>query len=260
MKEQIKKCIYIIPSLFTCGNMVFGTLSMFSSIRGNFLFAAWLLIFAMICDILDGRIARITNTTSEFGSQLDSFSDLVSFGMAPAMMMYMCTLRDMGRSGAAIAVLFVLCSGLRLAKFNVKASKPHAVSNCFDGLPTPPAAGIITSFVLSYELVGSANTIPFLIDNIQFFFHVMPIVMVGLSVLMISNVPYPSFKKMNISKPKAICLLIIIIAAILLVIFYPQNTLFIIFSIYVLSGFFIYAFRIYQKIFHKRVNEESVLH
>jgi len=93
LKETpFKKGIFILPSLFTCGNMTFGILSAFSSIGGHFIQAAWLLIGALACDILDGRIARMTKTTSDFGMELDSLSDLVSFGIAPSVMMYMLVL------------------------------------------------------------------------------------------------------------------------------------------------------------------------
>lgn len=241
MKEQFKKGIYIIPSLFTCGNMTFGILSIVSSVNGHFIRAAWFLVWALACDILDGRIARMTNTCSEFGAQLDSFSDLVSFGMAPAMLMYILILDTMGKIGVAIAILFVLCSALRLARFNVSAAE-GVVRKEFTGLPTPASAGIIISFVLSYELIGpdeytlSFKTIPILMQTMPFFFKAMPIVMVLLSFLMVSNVPYSSFKKMNLSKPKAIRWLILVIVLVLLILVYPQNTFFIIFSVYVLSG------------------------
>ena len=104
-KEELKKGIYILPSLFTSGNMSLGILSIFSSINGQFIPAAWFLVGALACDIIDGRIARMTNTTSVFGMQLDSLSDLVSFGVSPAMLMYMLVLKDMGKIGIAIAVL-----------------------------------------------------------------------------------------------------------------------------------------------------------
>jgi CDP-diacylglycerol--serine O-phosphatidyltransferase len=260
MNEHLKKGVYIIPSLFTCGNMTFGILSMITSIKGNFIPAAWLLVFAMACDILDGRIARMTKTTSEFGIQMDSLSDMISFGTAPALLMYMLILNRLGRLGVAITILYVLCSGLRLAKFNVTATKPHPASNTFSGLPTPAAAGIIISFVLSYELLGPAGTklsfktLPFLIDTMPFFFKAMPVVMVLLSFLMVSNIPYTSFKKMNLSKPRAIRLLILIIVIVLLLVVYPQNIFFIIFSLYVLSGIFIYASK---KVFRKRAKKQK---
>jgi CDP-diacylglycerol--serine O-phosphatidyltransferase len=222
--------------------MAFGCLSMIASINGNFSKAAWLLIFAVVCDMLDGRIARMTKTTSEFGVQMDSLSDLVSFGIAPALMMYQLVLNSKGSVGTAIAILFVLCSALRLAKFNV-ASQDGELRSSFSGLPTPASAGVIISFVLSYEIFAapsdralSFKTIPILMKNMPLFFNAMPITMVALSLLMVSNVPYLSFKKIKFSKPKAFRFLVLLIILIWLTFTFPQNIIFTIFSLYALSG------------------------
>jgi CDP-diacylglycerol--serine O-phosphatidyltransferase len=245
-KEKLKKGIYIIPSLFTCGNMAFGVLSVFSSINGQFIPAAWFLIGALACDILDGRIARMTKTTSDFGLQLDSLSDLISFGTAPAMMMYMMVLKGMGKPGIAIAILYVLCAALRLARFNVIAQSGE-VKKHFLGLPTPASAGLIISFVLSYELLASdgnsfsSKKIPELMTLMPTFFRIMPIVIVVLSFLMVSNIPYMSFKKLRLSRVKTIELLVLVIVLVILIVVYPQNIIFIIFSIYVLSGLLLYV-------------------
>lgn len=247
MKKNLKKGIYILPSLFTCGNMACGIISVIFSIGGDFSLAAWMLILAIVFDMLDGRVARMTKTTSEFGVQLDSLSDLVSFGVAPSLMMYQLVLNTMGKVGTAIAVLFVLCSALRLAKFNIKA-KEGAVYSSFTGLPTPASAGLLISFVLSYELFVSepgqalsVKTIPLLMKNMPVFFKSMPIVMVLLSLLMVSNVPYVSFKKFSLSKPRAFQLLVLIILLIFLILVFPQNIIFILFALYALSGIVIYA-------------------
>jgi CDP-diacylglycerol--serine O-phosphatidyltransferase len=245
----MRKGLYIIPSLFTCGNMSFGMLSIVTSSKGNFIQAAWFLVGALACDILDGRIARMTKTTSDFGMQLDSLSDLVSFGMAPAIMMYMLVLNTMGRIGVAIAILFVLCCALRLARFNVLAQSGE-VHKHFVGLPTPASAGVILSFVLSYELLGPENyalnfkSIPVLMELMPAFFKAMPIVMVSLSFLMVSNIPYPSFKRMNLSRVRTIQLFALVIVLVLLVLVYPQNIFFVIFSVYAASGLLFYLPRI----------------
>jgi len=247
-KDELKKGIYIIPSLFTCGNMSCGILSVFSSIDGQFVNAAWFLIGALACDILDGRIARMTKTTSEFGMQLDSMSDLISFGIAPAMMMYLLVLNTMGKIGIAIAVLFVLCSALRLARFNVLSQSGEAHRH-FVGLPTPASAGVIISFVLSYELlspegyslnVNNVKTIPVLMELMPAFFKVMPIVIVVLSFLMVSNIPYLSFKRLKLTRVRTIELMAVVIVLIILIVVYPQNTIFIIFSVYAASGLLFY--------------------
>jgi CDP-diacylglycerol--serine O-phosphatidyltransferase len=231
--------------------MSFGMLSVFASIGGNFMEAAWFLVCALGCDILDGRVARMTHTTSDFGMQLDSLSDLVSFGIAPAILMYMLSLENLGKLGMAISVLYVLCSALRLARFNVMA-ETGLVHKHFIGLPTPAAAGIIISFVLSYKLVGpdhilSFKTIPMLMQTMPYFFKAMPFIMIALSFLMVSNISYMSFKKMDLSlnRPKTIRLLVVLIVFILLVIVYPQNIFFIIFFVYALSGLLMYVSRFF---------------
>jgi CDP-diacylglycerol--serine O-phosphatidyltransferase len=252
MKVELKKGIYILPSFITCGNMAFGLLSIMASIQGQFMQAAWFLIGALACDILDGRIARMTHTTTEFGLQLDSLSDLVSFGLAPGMMMYMLVLNTMGKIGIGIAVLFVLCSALRLARFNVLAQRGVVHKN-FRGLPTPAAAGVLVSFVLSYELLDPTGyslnfkTIPILMGTIPKFFKAMPLVMIALSFLMVSNVSYLSFKKMELTRVKTMRLLVLLIVLAILIIVYPQNIFFIIFSIYALSGLFMYFSRFLLK-------------
>jgi CDP-diacylglycerol--serine O-phosphatidyltransferase len=207
------------------------------------------LVGALACDIIDGRIARMTKTTSVFGMQLDSLSDLVSFGAAPAMMMYMLVLNTMGNIGIAIAILFVLCTALRLARFNVLAQSGE-IHKHFVGLPTPASAGVIISFVLSYELLGlpeysqNFRTIPVIMKLIPDFYNIMPVIMVILSFLMVSNIPYMSFKKMKLSKVRTIELLAVVIVLIILIIVYPQNVIFIIFSVYAISGvlFFLLQF------------------
>jgi CDP-diacylglycerol--serine O-phosphatidyltransferase len=259
VSEKLKKGIYIIPSLFTCGNISCGCLSAISSINGNFTKAAWILIFAVAFDMMDGRIARLTKTTSEFGVQLDSLSDLTSFGIAPAIMIYQLVLNSMGKVGKAIVVLFVLCSALRLAKFNVRANEKSGYS-FFIGLPTPASAGLLISFVLSYELFiadpGQSltfKTIPILMKSMPVFFKIMPVVMVLLSLLMVSNVHYISFKKMEFSKPKVFKFLILMVFLVWLIVTFPQNIIFILFTLYAFSGMFIYAAK-YWKVFKKFIS------
>ncbi|MDR1474577.1 MAG: CDP-diacylglycerol--serine O-phosphatidyltransferase [Endomicrobium sp.] len=255
MGEKMKKGIYILPSLLTCGNMSCGYLSILSSIDGDFTRAAWFLVFAIAFDMVDGRVARLTKTTSEFGVQLDSFSDLISFGLAPSIMMYHLVLNSMGKVGMAIAILFVLCGALRLAKFNVQ-SQDGVVHSSFMGLPTPASAGLLLSFVLSYELFAdpgqslSFKTIPVLMKNMPIFFETMPVVMVILSLLMVSNVPYYSFKKMKLSKPKTFRLFVLVVLLLFLMIVFPQNIIFVLFSLYIFSGLLSIGVRYYNA--HKK--------
>ncbi|MDR0617764.1 MAG: CDP-diacylglycerol--serine O-phosphatidyltransferase [Endomicrobium sp.] len=259
MDKGLKKGIYILPSLFTCGNISCGYLSIVSSINGNFTQAAWFLIFAIAFDMIDGRIARFTKTTSEFGIQIDSLSDLISFGVAPSVMMYQLVLNSMGKVGLAIAIFFVVCSALRLAKFNVQTQNGIVYSS-FVGLPTPASAGLLISFVLSYELLIASpgqdltfKTIPILMKNMPIFFKAMPVTVVVLSLLMVSNITYLSFKKMDLSKPKAFRLLVLLIVLLFLIITFPQNIIFILFSLYVISGILFTGAK-YYRAFKQKIN------
>jgi CDP-diacylglycerol--serine O-phosphatidyltransferase len=228
---------------------------------GNFTKAAWLLIFAMVFDTMDGRIARLTKTTSEFGVQLDSLSDLTSFGIAPAVMIYQLVLSSMGKVGKSIAVLFILCSALRLAKFNVRANDKE-IHNSFMGLPTPASAGLLVSFVLSYELFIADpgqpltfKTIPILMRNMPIFFKIMPAVVVFLSLLMVSNIPYVSFKKVEFSKPKVFRFLILVMFLVWLMVTFPQNIIFILFTFYAFSGILVHMIR-YWRLFKKFISQK----
>jgi CDP-diacylglycerol--serine O-phosphatidyltransferase len=249
-KDKMLRGIYILPSLFTTGNLAFGYISIIFSIRSDFVMAAWCLIVSIGMDMVDGRVARWTKSTSRFGLELDSLADLVSFGVAPAVLMYQMVLHTMHKPGLAIALFFVISSALRLAKYNVKAQDGDSSSD-FSGLPTPAAAGIIASFVLSYELFEqgqeiTVKTIPILMQRMPFFFKTIPLLMVLISFLMISNVPYFGFKKSKLNRPKSLQLLILIVIAILLIVTYPQNSIFIIFMLYLLSGIFLYILRYWR--------------
>ena len=261
-REELKKGIFIIPSIFTCTNMSLGILSVFFSINGDFIKAAWFLIGALACDIIDGRIARMTKTTSVFGMQLDSLSDLVSFGIAPAVMMYTLALKNMGSIGIAIAILYVLCCALRLARFNVLAQSGE-INKHFVGLPTPASAGFIISFVLSYQILTqsehSANfkTIPVLTKYILAFMDIMPIVMVVLSFLMVSNIPYFSFKKIKFTRVTTIEFFAVVIVLIILIVVYPQNIIFVLFLGYVISGLLFYVPKIFIKKKDRIITEKA---
>ncbi|GAB1401356.1 CDP-diacylglycerol--serine O-phosphatidyltransferase [Elusimicrobiota bacterium] len=249
-----KKGLYVLPSLFTAGNLVSGFISMIYAIQGNFNASAWFIMLAIALDMIDGRIARLTKTTSKFGMEFDSLCDLVSFGVAPAMLMYLMVLKHMDKVGIAIALLFVITCATRLAKFNVKAMEPvdpdKPVTDSFSGLPTPASAGIIGAFALSYEIfdgtVLTAKTIPLLMKKMPFFFDAMPIIMVLISFLMVSNLPYNAFKKMKLSKPKSMQFFILVIVMLILIFTYPQNMFFIIFFGYALSGIIVYIVRYYR--------------
>ena len=121
---SLRKGLYVLPSMFTAGNLASGFISVICAINGNFNASAWFIMLAIAFDMTDGRVARLTKTMSKFGMEFDSLCDLVSFGVAPAVLMYQLVLNTMGNAGIAIAVIFTVASATRLAKFNVKAMEP----------------------------------------------------------------------------------------------------------------------------------------
>lgn len=241
--------LYILPSLFTAANLGAGFLSVILAINNEYTSAAWAIIVAMVMDILDGRVARLTNSTSAFGIEFDSLADLVSFGVAPAIMMYQIVLNTMSKLGIAIALFYVIAGALRLARFNVKAndgeSSPH-----FVGLPIPAAAGFLASFTLSYQLFVdgpelTVKTLKLLMNRMPFFFNTIPISMVLISFLMVSSVPYLAIKKFKFNTPKSFQLFVLIIATVIFIVFLmPQNAIFILFLLYILVGLLGYFVRI----------------
>jgi CDP-diacylglycerol--serine O-phosphatidyltransferase len=185
-KEKMKKGIYVLPNLFTTASLFCGFYSIIASVKGHFPVAASAIIIAIILDGLDGRIARMTNTISKFGAEYDSLSDLVAFGVAPAVLMYTWSFFYYRKWGWLVAFLFVLCGALRLARFNVQINLID--SRVFNGLPIPAAAATTATGVLLYFYLGGQGTYPSLIIMIG---------VVGVSLLMVSNVKYYSFKDLN---------------------------------------------------------------
>lgn len=224
----MKKGIYFVPGLFTLGNAGLGFYSVIASIDRNFNTSAWAILLAVILDVFDGRIARLTRSTSKFGLEFDSLADSISFGVAPSILMYQMVLRDI-RRGILIAFLFLIAGVLRLARFNVKSAEKDIVY--FDGLPIPVAGGMLASFVVS----------PFWARDIQLFLALIPLITIVLSFLMISNIKYPNLKKIRLTRRQPLKTLIIVLVA-LVIWFFSSRIISIIFFVYfvafTLSGIF----------------------
>jgi len=185
-REGLKKGVYLLPNLFTTANLFCGFFSIIRSFQGDYELAAWIIGLAIIFDSLDGRVARMTKTQSEFGVEYDSLSDLTSFAMAPAILVFSWTLNAFGRFGWMAAFLYFACGALRLARFNVQAGSVEKKD--FQGLPSPAAAACIASFVVFYHyLFGSAPQNGYFVLGMVF----------TLAVLMVTNVRYFSFKSNN---------------------------------------------------------------
>ncbi len=245
----MRKGIYLFPTVVTLSNLAAGVMSIIYACNDHLTNAAWCILAGIVMDMLDGRVARWAGATSQFGVELDSLCDLVSFGVAPAFLMYQVALAPYGRPAYMIVVFFAMMAALRLARFNVR-SQTGEVATHFTGLPVPAAAGILASFVLSYELFGdemiSVKTIPLLMKRMPLFFKTAPLIMIALGFLMISTVEYGTFKQMKLGRPKSVQNLAFLLVGILLIVTYPQNMIFIVFSLYVLSGLITLAWRFYH--------------
>lgn len=150
--RRVAMYIYILPNLMTTCNLFAGFFSIIQAIRGEFLLASYAIVVAAIFDQLDGRLARLTRSTSKFGAEYDSICDVVSFGVAPALLLFQWALEPFGRVGWVACFLFVACGALRLARFNVQVNVVEG--NYFQGLPIPMAAGIVASSVLAFTDLG----------------------------------------------------------------------------------------------------------
>lgn len=182
------KGIYLLPNLFTTAALFCGFYAIVASINGKFEPAAIAIFAAMVFDGLDGRVARMTNTQSAFGVQYDSLSDMVSFGVAPALVMFNWTLLSLGKAGWSVAFLYATCAALRLARFNTQVEV--ADKNYFTGLASPAAAAILASIVW----VGVDNAI----EITRIMSMVIGLIVVCAAILMISNVKYHSFKGLDL--------------------------------------------------------------
>lgn len=171
-----------LPSILTVGNLFLGIMAMILTVQGEWKYGAILVVIGMFLDGLDGRVARMLNTQSEFGKELDSLSDVVSFGVAPALIMYMAVLKSFDVVGWLITAVFPICGALRLARFNVQQGVP----GYFIGLPITAAGGVLATMALYSGMVPS----PF----------VLIFGMLLLSYLMVSNIKYPNFKKIGIPR------------------------------------------------------------
>jgi len=224
--EKLRKGVYLIPSLFTAGNIMCGFFSIVSTFSGEYVQAALFIILAHILDGVDGYAARLTKSTSQFGIEFDSLADVVSFGVAPAILVYFWALVPWGNWGWLAACTYVVCGALRLSRFNVQA-RSVAKSN-FVGLPIPAAAEMITSTVLMYYYLGGEGA-----PNKQI---TLLLVIYGLAVLMVSGFPYLSLKNTDLRKRFPIWTLVFGIILITVIIVAPQVMFFTSFLLYTLSG------------------------
>lgn len=221
----MKRGIYILPNFLTICSLFLGFYGIIASIKGSFQYAAWAIMGATVFDALDGWVARLTHTNTKFGIEFDSLSDLIAFGMAPGILVYMWALRSFGRIGWLGAFLFVVCGALRLARYNVQMGSSEA--KYFTGLPIPGAAIAISSVVVFYhELWGD------LIDKNYFILFLTYI----LAFLMVSTLKYHGIKEIDLRRRKPFSILVAIVLALVIIVIHPPVMLFIFSMIYVIWG------------------------
>jgi CDP-diacylglycerol--serine O-phosphatidyltransferase len=227
-----RKGIYILPNLFTLAALFGGFYAIVMAINGRFDLAAIGIFCAMVLDSLDGRVARMTNTQSAFGEQMDSLSDMVSFGAAPALIAYVWALQGLGRWGWIAAFVYCACAALRLARFNVNTAVVD--KRYFQGLPSPAAAALVAGFIwLMTDLGVKGQTMAWPMFALSLY--------AGLT--MVTNVPFYSFKDVHMKRSVPFAVIVLLALGIAIVNIDPPIVMFAVFVIYGISGYVIYIWR-----------------
>lgn len=231
--------IYLLPNLFTSAALFAGFYAIVQAMNGSFELSAIAIFIAMVMDGLDGRVARMTNTQSAFGAEYDSLSDMVSFGVAPALILYVWALKPLGKLGWLAAFVYCACAALRLARFNTKLDDAHQDKRYFQGLPSPAAAALLAGFVwVSYEYGVSGRDI---------FFGVLQMkwmawgITVFAGVSMVSDLRYYSGKDINLKSSVPFIVILGIMLAIVLVSYSPPEVLFFVMTVYAFSGYILWV-------------------
>lgn len=234
--QRLSMYIYVLPNLMTTGNLFCGFFAVIQSIKGNYLAAAYAIVVAAVFDQLDGRLARLTRSTSKFGAEYDSLCDLVSFGMAPATLLFLWALEPFNRLGWVAAFLFVACGALRLARFNVQVNVVE--KNYFQGLPIPMAAGIVASSFLAFDDLGlEARGNPWLL-----------LMTILLALVMVSNFRFRSFKDLDLKERLPFRYLLLGVGILVVVALRPEVMLFVLFMSYATLGAVFGIFRLGKNI------------
>jgi CDP-diacylglycerol---serine O-phosphatidyltransferase len=224
LRDRLHVNIYVLPNLLTIMNMFFGFYAIIHAIMGEYQLAAYAIVGAAVFDLLDGRVARMTRSTSEFGAELDSLSDLVSFCVAPSVLLFLWSLQPFGRIGWLASFFFVACGALRLARFNVQKSVINKAY--FQGLPTPMAAGIVASSVMAFNDLSWEGSGSYILLSMT----------ILLSVVMVSTFPYRSFKDIDFKHRLPFRYLVFGVFLVAIIAIEPEVMLFVTFLTYALLG------------------------
>jgi CDP-diacylglycerol--serine O-phosphatidyltransferase len=227
---RLTKALFVLPTLFTLSSVFLGMFSIIKSLDGDFVMASLAILYAILFDMVDGRVARMTKTQSEFGMQIDSLADVCSFGMAPAVLIYCASLEDLlwfgGNASLPVAFLFLAAGAVRLARYNVMASTTTGPVKRFVGIPIPMAAGTLASLVLATEL-GAKQIAPVLAAGFVVF----------LAFLMVSTVSYRKFFARNRREALVLTLLLVGYLGTLSFLWGPRWLVFGFMAFYIAFGF-----------------------
>lgn len=226
--RRVRRGIYLLPTLFTVGSLFCGFSSIVQASMGRLELAAILIVVAGVLDGLDGRIARLTGTSSEFGRHFDSLADIISFGIAPAFLAYTWALTPLKRVGWLIAFLFVVCVAMRLARFNIQ--RTLASKRYFVGLPSPPAAAAIACLVYAFPARPERSWVSALVGTM----------VVGIAVLVVSRLRYRSFKDLDLRARHSYLYVLPLAAVLVAILTHPAGTLLSLSAAYLVSGPFGY--------------------
>ena len=224
-KARLRRGAYLLPSLITIGNILLGFFSLVSGLRGEYQFAILLVFVAAFVDTLDGRLARVTQTASDFGREYDSLADVITFGVAPAFLVYSWGLQDAGRIGWLCPLFYLVCTATRLARFNVQTRVLD--KRYFVGLPAPAAAGALGSILYYCDEIGAKG------DLVQLLLLTAPVV---LGLLMVSTFRYWSFKELDPRRRWSFRIALPITVVVLLLVLNPPAFFLTVSGIYALSG------------------------
>ncbi len=232
----MKRGVYLLPNGLTLCGMFFGFYAILSCFKGNYVHAGWAILIAMVFDGLDGWVARLTNSATQFGIELDSLSDLVAFGIAPSVMVFSWTLSPFGRIGWAVSFLYISCGALRLARYNIQ--KDSTEKKYFTGMPIPAAASVLASLVIFYH---SQWEIPPEKSIFTLFLTIL------LSLFMISTLRFHGAKEIDFQRRKPFWFLVILILFLVLILMHPPIVLFIFAMMYLLWGIIENSYIHYRK-------------
>lgn len=233
-ESRRRRSIYLLPNAFTTANLFAGFYAVVQAMNGRFEMAAIAIFLAMVFDGMDGRVARLTNTQSAFGEQYDSLSDMISFGMAPALVMYIWTLQSLGRWGWLAAFIYVVGAALRLARFNTNIAVVD--KRFFQGLPSPAAAALMAGFIwlaVDNKLLLSSEVLAWAAFGIT----------VYAGIAMVTNAPFYSGKSFALGRSVPFWVMLVLVAVFVFVSSNPPIALFGLFVVYGLSGWVVMAWR-----------------